>query len=347
MSKQEVKTFQDKLNFIEKTFDAVEENRKSISKLDGAIACLQEDRYNAKRPNPPTYEMAYEKELKRLTGKYDEDHTPQKVYMPDNLIWWFVFLTLPFVITCYSYFIEKDAAIGKDVMIFFAIFAIAAIIPIIVFLGYLCAIISYKGRVKRYFKRNRKRLKAIESFKPDAEKAGQRARTEAERKYAEYEARQKANQKIDAQIENYCQKKAELSKTIKDDTATLTALFDELQTPKEYRNAINLIAIMVHFHLDEEAIAAGEMTAMESLQGAYASLRKADEEFEIEQLANRHAARKEKEIREMREKHLAEARAREEAKREKEEKERREREEADKLKRWKELDEWADVVNAQ
>lgn len=347
MSVQEAKVIESKLNLLEKTYESINENKKSISKLDGAIACLQEERYDSRRPNLPTYEMAFDKELKRLTDKYDKDHTPKKVYMPEGIGWWLLFLTLPFAITCYSFFIEKGATIGKDVMIFFVAFAIGATIPVIVFLVSLYLMISYKARVKGYFKRNRKRLKAIKTFTPDAEKAAQKAKAEADRKYAEYQREQAENQKIDAQIERYCQQKAELNKTVRDDTAIIKALFDELQTPEEFRNANYLIAIQAHFYIDKEAIVAGKMTAMESLQEAYKSLRKTEEDFEIEQLAQRHADREKAKINKLRAQHQAEVNARLEAKREKEERERREREEAAKIERWKELDKWWEVVEAQ
>lgn len=347
MSKEDAKAFEAKLKLIEKTYESIDENKKSISKLNGAIACLQEERHDSRRPYLPTYEMAFDKELKRLTDKYDEDHTPEKVYMPDHLIWWFVFLTLPFALACFSYFVDQKETITREGMYIFVPFGIAAVIPVIVFFVSLYLIISHKGRVKRYFKRNRKRLKAIESFKPDAEKVAQKAKAEADRKYAEYQRGLAENQKIDAQIERYCQQKAELNKTIRDDTAIIKALFDELQTPEGFRNANYLIAIQAHFYIDKEAIVAGKMTAMESLQASYQSLRKTEEDYEIEQLARRHAAREQAKINAERSRHQAEIRAREEAKREKEERERREREEEAKRKRWKELDDWADIVNNQ
>lgn len=347
MSKEEVKAFEAKLKLLEKTYESVNENKTSISKLDGAIACLREERCDSRRPNLPTYEMAFDKELKRLTDKYDKDHTPKEVYMPEGIGWWLLFLTLPFVLTCYSYFIDKGATIGKDVMIFFVAFAIGATIPVIVFLVSLYLMISYKARVKGYFKRNRKRLKAIKSFTPDAEKAAQKAKAEADRKYAEYQRKQAENQKIDAQIERYCQQKAELNKTVRDDTAIIKALFDELQTPEEFRNANYLIAIQAHFYIDKEAIVAGKMTAMESLQASYQSLRKTEEAFEIEQLAQRHADREKAKIDKLRAQHQAEVKARLDAKREKEERERREREQAAKIERWKELDKWWEGVEAQ
>lgn len=347
MSKEEVKSFAAKLDLIEKTYKHVNEKKKSISKLDSAIACLQEERHDSRRPNLPTYEMAFDKELKRLTDKYDKDHTPKKVYMPEHLIWWFLFLTLPFVLACISYFIDQNETIPKEGLLIFILFGIAAVIPVIVFFVSLYLIISRKGRVKRYFKRNRKRLKAIESFKPDAEKAAQKAKAESDRKYAEYQRAQAENQRIDAQIERYRLQKAELNKNVRDDNAVIAALFDELQTPEDFRNENYLIAMQVHFHLDEKAIAAGKMTAMESMQASYQSLRKTEEDYEIEQLAQRQAARERAKANALWAQRQAEFRAREDAKREEEDRERREREEAAKRKKWKELDDWAYYVENQ
>ena len=347
MSKQEVKAFEEKLNLVEKTFEGITENNARISKLDGAIACLREERNDACEPDIPNYQRIFEKKIKKLTDEYDEKHRPKDNYMPEGIGWWLLFLTLPFIIACYSFFVEKGATIGKDVMIFFVAFAIGAVIPVVVFLVSLYLIITHKARVKHYIKRNRKRLKEMEAYKSEAEKEVHKARAGYEKKCAQYQKELAQDREIDEKIERYRRQKAELSKTVKDDTAVLKALFDELQTPEEYRSPPFLTAMKIYFHADEKAIETGKMTALESLQEAYKAFRKTEEDAEIDQLANRHAARQEEKIRKLRAEHLAEINARREAEREKAERERREREEAEKIKRWNELDKWAEEVNAQ
>lgn len=341
MNAKESKHFEQRLEAAEEAFKTLNENKKKIKELSWAIEELKDNLKYPSEPNQPSSEYFYDKAMKKHMDEYDDSHKPKEHYMTEGIGWWILFLTLPFVGACFAYFnggdtIQDMASLEK---ILFIALCVVGPIPVIVFLVDIFLIISYKPRLNSYFKKNRKRLQEIENYKPKAEKSAAMEYAKYERKCEEYKIQLAKYNEDSEKINRYNNKYAELKKAVKENEALLSEIFDELNTPKEYRDEHHLSLIKTMFLVDLSSLTA-ETTVADSLQHAYDVFRESDEEYEIAQLANR---RMNREI----EKINAERAARLAAKLEKEEDERRKREEAQKRKEWEELDKWAEIVESQ
>lgn len=339
MSKKDRKYFEQRLEQAEESFKTMSESKKKANELSWALAELRDGHKLPNSPKKPDYQKVFDEKVNRLAQRYDEKNQPKKCYMPDGLFWWILFLTLPFAGACVAYFNDNSMdMMGLVEKILFIALCIVGPIPAIVFVVDICRIISYRPRVKHYLKRNRKRLAEIEKFKVDAEKEVKRAQGKYENDCEDYQREIEKYNEDEKKIERYTKRMEENRNAVSECESFLAQFFDEMDTPKEYRDEHHLGLIKLMFSVDSSV--APETSPADSFKHAYGVFREGDEEYEIAQLANRRMNREREAIR-------AERAEREAAKREKEEKERREKEEAEKLKRWKELDDWADVVNAQ
>ncbi len=280
-----------KINEAEYKLEQIQKTANRIAEIDKAIRCLTEDRRKTTAPAYPDVQAAFTAKMEKMTKAYDDEHQPKRKALAKSIVACAICTSLcglPFLIELFHWSTQSGTEKIASLIL--------GLLPVLISWTFLILRIyqkaTYNARLHIYRTTNQKRLQAIEGFKPHAVAAANDVLSAYDKKHAQYLEDETFNQAIDEKIAGYQRKKNGLLNEQRREKERVRAIFDELETPKEYRDAHHL-ALLKAFFLVDAVIDMDEnaLTPKQSLQDAYESFRNDDADREIRELANRQESR--------------------------------------------------------